>query len=138
MDFHNIKGAVENIQMPDEMSRRITNNCRNIAAQIKENDEMKVNKRILFGAVVLIFALIGIIASFSFLFNKMADVIGSSKTKEEMAWFITPVVMQDPPPFESPDKATNTTIITAGVWRFIMTQDTSKYPADEFNFIRPF
>lgn len=96
---------------------------------------MKVNKRILFGAVVLIFALIGIIASFSFLFNKMSDVIGASKTKEEMAWFITPVVMQDPPPFESPDKATNTTIITAGVWRFIMTQDTSKYPVDEFNFI---
>ena len=96
---------------------------------------MKVNKKITFGAIVLIFALIGIIASFSFLFNKMADVIGASKTKEEMAWFITPVVMQDPPPFENPDKATNTTIITAGVWRFIMTQDTSKYPADEFNFI---
>lgn len=47
MDFHSIKGAVESINMPDEMSRRITNNCRNIAAQTKENDEMKENKRII-------------------------------------------------------------------------------------------
>ncbi len=96
---------------------------------------MKANKRLIFGAIVLVFATIGIIATLSFSFNKLEDVVKGSRTKEEMAWFITPIVMQDPPPFENPDKATNTTIITAGVWRFIMTQDTSKYPVDEFNFI---
>lgn len=94
-----------------------------------------INKKMIFGGVVLIFAVIGLIASIIFAANLIGNIAGGSKEKEEMAWFISPVVMQDPPPFESPDKATNTTIITAGVWRFIMTQDTSKYPIDEFNFI---
>lgn len=94
-----------------------------------------INKKMIFGGVVLIFAVIGLIASIIFAANFIGNIASGSKEKEEMAWFISPVVMQDPPPFESPDKATNTTIITAGVWRFIMTQDTSKYPIDEFNFI---
>jgi len=47
MDFHSIKVAVESISMPDDMSSRITRNCCNIAAQIKENNEMKTNKRII-------------------------------------------------------------------------------------------
>lgn len=94
-----------------------------------------INKTMVFGGVVLFFAVIGLIASIVFVVKGIGSIAGGSKKKEELAWFISPVVMQDPPPFESPDKATNTTIITAGVWRFIMTQDTSKYPIDEFNFI---
>lgn len=97
--------------------------------------KIAIDKKKTFGGVVLVLAIIGLIATLSTVFNFMADVIGGSRAKEEMGWFITPVVIQDPPPFESPDKATNTTVITAGVWRLIMTQDTSKYPVDEFNFI---
>ncbi len=94
-----------------------------------------INKKMVFGGVVLVFAVIGLIASLIFVVNLIGNIASGSKEKEEMEWFISPLVMQDPPPFESPDQATNTTIITAGVWRFIMTQDTSKYPIDEFNFI---
>ena len=94
-----------------------------------------INKKMIFGGVVLFFAIIGLVASIVFMVRGIGNIASGSREKEEMAWFISPVVMQDPPPFESPDKATNTTIITAGVWRFIMTQDTSKYPIDEFNFI---
>lgn len=94
-----------------------------------------INKKMVFGGVILVFAVIGLVASIIFVVNLIGNIASGSREKEEMAWFISPVVMQDPPPFESPDKATNTTIITAGVWRLIMTQDTSKYPIDEFNFI---
>ncbi len=94
-----------------------------------------INKKMMFGGVILVFAVIGLVASIIFVVNLIGNIASGSREKEEMAWFISPVVMQDPPPFESPDKATNTTIITAGVWRLIMTQDTSKYPIDEFNFI---
>ncbi len=97
--------------------------------------KISINKKVVFGGIVLIFAIIGLISSLSFIFGAVGDILNGSKTKEEMEWFITPVVMQDPPTFESPSEATNTTIITAGVWKFIMTQDTSKYPVDEFNFI---
>ncbi|MEG2597200.1 MAG: hypothetical protein RR977_02135 [Oscillospiraceae bacterium] len=94
-----------------------------------------VNKKMLFGGVVLIFAVIGLIATVIFSVHTIGNATSGSKTKKEMEWLISPVVMQDPPPFESPEKMTNTTIITAGVWKLIMNEDTSKYPIDEFNFI---
>lgn len=47
MDFHSIKGAVESINMPDDMSSRITNNCRSITQRQKENTSMKNNKTII-------------------------------------------------------------------------------------------
>lgn len=92
-------------------------------------------KMLIFGAVVLIFAVIGFVFTITSAVKGIAYLMDNSERKEELEWFITPVVMQDPPVFESPDKLTNTTIITAGVWRLIMNEDTSRYPVDEFNFI---
>ena len=92
-------------------------------------------KMLIFGAVVLIFAVIGFVFTITSAVRGIAYLMDNSEQKEELEWLITPVVMQDPPVFESPDKLTNTTIITAGVWRLIMNEDTSRYPVDEFNFI---
>lgn len=89
----------------------------------------------IFGAIVLIFAAIGLVATIASAAKGIAYLMDNSKQKEELEWLITPVVMQDPPTFENPDKLTNTTLITAGVWRLIMNEDTSRYPVDEFNFI---
>jgi len=58
MDFHSIKGAVENINMPDDMSRRITNNCRSTLQQQKENISMKNNKAIITRRPLVIAAII--------------------------------------------------------------------------------
>lgn len=92
-------------------------------------------RMMIFGAVVLIFAVIGLVATITAAAKGIAYLMDNSKQKGELEWLITPVVMQDPPTFENPDKLTNTTLITAGVWRLIMNEDTSRYPADEFNFI---
>lgn len=92
-------------------------------------------KMMIFGAVVLVFALIGLVSTVTAAVKGVAGLLDNSKQKEEFEWLITPVVMQDPSSFESPDRMTNTTIITAGVWRLIMNEDISRYPADDFNFI---
>ena len=89
----------------------------------------------IFGAVVLIFALIGLVSTVTAAVKGIGGLLDNSKQKEEFEWLITPVVMQDPSAFENPDKMTNTTIITAGVWRLIMNEDISRYPADDFNFV---
>ena len=100
-----------------------------------KTEKSSPKKMLVFGAVVLVFAVIGLIATISAAARGIAGLLDNSKQKEELEWLITPVVMQDPPAFESPDKMTNTTIITAGVWRLIMNEDTSRYPVDDFNFI---
>lgn len=92
-------------------------------------------KMLVFGAVVLIFALIGLVSTLTAAVRGVTGLLDNSKRKEELEWLIAPVVMQDPSAFESPDKLTNTTVITAGVWRLIMNEDTSRYPADDFNFL---
>lgn len=92
-------------------------------------------KMMVFGAVVLIFAVIGLVSTITAAVRGISGLLDNSRRKEELEWLIAPVVMQDPPAFESPDKLTNTTVITAGVWRLIMNEDLSRYPADDFNFL---
>ncbi|MCI8601614.1 MAG: hypothetical protein HFE45_08525 [Oscillospiraceae bacterium] len=90
---------------------------------------------VIFGAVVLLFALIGLVSTVTAAVRGVTGLMDNSRQKEELEWFITPVVMQDPPTFDSPERLTDRTLITAGVWRLIMNQDTSRYLADEYNFI---
>lgn len=98
-------------------------------------DSKASRKMLIFGGVVLIFAVIGLISTIWFLSHTAVKLAGNNKEKSRYEWLITPVVLQDPPTFESPDKLIDSTIITAGVWRLIMNEDTSKYPADQMNFI---
>ncbi len=92
-------------------------------------------RMILFGAIVLIFAVIGVIASVVTVSRGVGSLIRQDSVREDYEWLVTPLVLQDPPQFETPDDATDATIITAGVWRLIMNSDTSVYPADSMNFI---
>lgn len=92
-------------------------------------------KMIVFGAIVLIFALIGLVSSIVFVTNGVGKLIQQDSKQEEYEWLVTPIVLQDPPQFESPADMADSTIITAGVWRLIMNEDTSKYPVDDLNFI---
>ena len=92
-------------------------------------------KAVFFGAVVLLFAVIGLITAIRFGISTAGDIINKTREKEEFSLLIMPLVLQDPPPFDNPEDAADTTIITASVWRLIINEDTSKYPVDEFNFI---
>ena len=92
-------------------------------------------KMVIFGGAVMLFAVIGIVATIWFLSRTLMGVIGNDREKESFEWMITPVVLQDPPTFDDPGELIDSTIITAGVWRLIMNEDTSKYPADQMNFI---
>lgn len=90
---------------------------------------------IIFGAVVLVFAIIGLISTIGFVGKGVSSIVNQESKKEDYEWLITPLVLQDPPQFESPEQMTDATIITAGVWRLIMNSDMSSYPTDTMNFV---
>lgn len=95
----------------------------------------RFNKSVILGAVVLVFAVIGVISTVIFLGNKTYDLIDNTAQKEEFGQFIYPLVMLDPPPFDSVDKLDERTLLTAAIWNLLKNEDTSKYPQDEFGFI---
>ena len=92
-------------------------------------------KMLAFGAVVLVFAVIGLIATIGMVSRGVGSLIRQDSRTEEYEWLVTPLLLQDPPQFSNPEELTDSTIITAGVWRLIMNEDTSKYPADDLNFL---
>jgi len=92
-------------------------------------------KTVVFGGVILLFAVIGLITSLRFVVLSAGDMLNHTKEKESFALLVTPLVLQDPPTFASPEEAADSTIITAAAWRLIMQGDIAKYPVDEFNFI---
>lgn len=92
-------------------------------------------RMIIFGAVVLVFAVIGLISTIGFVGKGVSSVVNQESKKEDYEWLITPLVLQDPPQFENPEQMTDATIITAGVWRLIMNADMSAYPTDNMNFV---
>lgn len=88
-------------------------------------------KSIVFGTIVLIFAVIGVIATAFAATRVTVDLIENKSQKEVLKRHVFPLVILDPPAFESIDKLDQQTILAAGIWDFIMFEDKSKYDKDD-------
>ena len=92
----------------------------------------RVSRRVaVFGTVVLIFAIIGVIATAIGITKVTADIIENKSQKEMFKSTVFPLVILDPPAFDSIDKLDSRTILSAGIWDFIMFEDKSKYVKDD-------
>lgn len=87
------------------------------------------------GALILIFAAIGFVTTIVLTSNWVIAKIENQDEKDRFADYIYPLVLQDPPAFDSVSKLSQNTMLAAGVWNFIMNADTSKYEKDEFGFM---
>ena len=87
------------------------------------------------GALILLFAAIGFVTTVVLTANWVVAKIDNQEEKDKFADFIYPLVMLDPPAFDSPSKLSPTTVLSAGAWNFIMNADKSKYEKDEFGFL---
>lgn len=79
------------------------------------------------GSLVLLFALAGVI----FLVGALGRQIYSAATDDSglraYDTFLTPVVMQDPQPFASPDKAPDDFVLNASLWKAITANNGTNY-----------
>lgn len=99
------------------------------------NNTGKSFKSTFLGAVILVFAIIGVISSAVFLTNTAINIIENQDEKNMFADYITPLVIQDPPPFDSVDNLEPKTVLAAAVWNLLANEDISKYDTDEFGFL---
>lgn len=98
----------------------------------RKKEPARVSRRVaVFGTVVLIFAIIGVVATAIGITKVTTDIIDNKSQKEMFKRTVFPLVILDPPAFDSIDKLDSRTILSAGIWDFIMFEDKSKYVKDD-------
>ena len=106
------------------------------SARHQKTKRRRPSKTAVFGFIVLIFAVIGLVATIRFVTQTTYDIIDNKGQKTAFQQFIYPMVMLDPPPFDDVQKLEPTTVLTAAIWNLVLNEDTEKYPKDEFNFMQ--
>jgi len=82
-------------------------------------------------AVIMIcFTVIGVITSVGFIQNIVNDIREQRTLKEEFARFVYPVVINDPPAYDSVDNLQDSTIIASAIWNIILIGDKSNYDTE--------
>lgn len=92
----------------------------------------RVSRRVaVFGTIILVFAIIGVIATVITATKVTMNLVENKSQKEELKRHVFPLVILDPPSFDSIDKLDPQTILQAGIWDFIMFEDKTKYEKDD-------
>jgi len=98
-----------------------------------ENEELpkKIHRGfVTIAALMLIFSVIGVIASVRAVSGTIRDITDKKALKNEFALFVFPVVMNDPPAYDTIDSLQQSTIITCAIWKIILTGNKSSYPSE--------
>ena len=100
----------------------------------KRKKTARVSRRVaVFGTFVLIFAIIGIIATVIMATRETINIVDNKSQKDAMKRAVFPLVLLDPPPFDSIDKLDSRTILSAAMWDFIIYEDKGRYQKDDLN-----
>ena len=89
----------------DEMAKRSKRARRRISAFI--------------GGVAILFAVMILVSALSTVITGFHNIGGANEKKTEYSQFIEPVVLNDPSPFESLEKADNQMLLESAIWRVL-------------------
>ena len=78
------------------------------------------------GAVVLLFAVMILFSAVKTVISGFTNIGSTSEKKTEYTEFISPVVLTDPIPFESVEKADNNTLLQSSIWRALRELDETE------------
>lgn len=102
----------------------------------KEKSAPRSQKRVaVFGTFVLIFAIIGVIATVIGAVRLTANLVDNTAQKNRFKQATFPLVLLDPPAFDSIDKLDSRTVLTAGIWDFIIFAEKDKYAEDDLRHL---
>lgn len=79
------------------------------------------------GALVLLLALVGVVFIAGTIGNRIYTTMTDDSQLREYDTFLTPVVMQDPAPFESIEEADEDFILNASLWKTITANNGTNY-----------
>lgn len=79
------------------------------------------------GSVVLLLALVGVVFLATSIGKQIYNAATDDSNLRAYDTFLTPVVMQDPQPFASPDKAGEEFVLNTSLWKTIMADNGTNY-----------
>ncbi len=98
----------------------------------KKNIKAKHRRRIIIGAVMCALMLVGVISIISGGVKIATKLMDNTAEKEKYNALLATLVVADPLPFESPDQADQTVLLSSSVWAAVMNEDMEKYEKDDF------
>ncbi len=100
----------------------------------QEKSPARKPKRIaVFGTVVLVFAIIGMISTIIMATRLTINLVDNTAQKNEFKQAIFPLVLLDPPAFDAIEDLDSRTVVTAAMWDFIIFANKEKYELDDLN-----
>ncbi len=100
----------------------------------QQKSPVRKPKRIaVFGTVVLVFAIIGMIATIVTAAQLTINLVDNTAQKNQFKQAIFPLVLLDPPAFDAIGDLDSRTVVTAAMWDFIIFADKEKYELDDLN-----
>ncbi len=90
-------------------------------------------RRIITGGVFTLLAFIGVLSIISGVVKTGIKILDNEGEKQEYNSLLAPLVMYDPLPFETPDRADQQLLLTSSVWAAIMNEDMTSYEKNEYD-----
>ncbi len=87
------------------------------------------------GLVFVLLAAVGIVTIAMLGTKVVSDVFDNRSEKQKLERFIQPLLMLDPPPFDSVDKADNILLLQASMWATIINAEKTKYSYDDWGMM---
>ena len=92
----------------------------------------KQKRRVIIGAVMCALMLVGVASIVMGGVKVAAKLLDNTAEKEKYNALLTTLVVADPLPFEAPDQADQTILLSSSVWAAVMNEDMEQYEKDDF------
>lgn len=96
---------------------------------------MMKNRKTFFavGIVVILLAVVGLATTVRFSVSTVKDLLNRTSLKNEFAEFINPMAIIDAPAFDSVENIPPSVVISASIWRILLSGNTDKYESNGTN-----
>lgn len=93
------------------------------------------NRRTFFaaGIIIILLAVVGLVSTVQFAVTTVKDMVNQTSLKNEFAEFINPMAIIDAPAFDSIENIPSSVVISASIWRILLSGNTDKYENNGIN-----
>lgn len=94
---------------------------------------MMKNRKTFFivGIIIILLSIVGLVTTVRFSVNTVKDILNQTSLKNDFAQFLNPMTIIDSPAFDSTENIPPSVVISASIWRILLSGNTNKYESNE-------
>lgn len=94
---------------------------------------MMKNKKTFFiaGIIIILLSIVGLVTTVRFSVTAVKDLLNQTSLKNDFAAFLNPMTVIDSPAFDSTENIPPSVVISASIWRILLSGNTDKYESTE-------